>query len=119
MYDYYREEEGWVRVGDRLERVIRPATFRKPEGTGPVKGGRWFIRKLKHTGYWRAWTQGSAKRWNRKFYTQTDAMAWAQLVAYTYKAYPVVEANERLQALWNILKQDSGVRASELQQATD
>ncbi len=118
MYQYYREEAGWARAGGGLERVVRPAPFAKPAGIGPVRGGRWSVRKLKHTGYWRAWTQGSARRWNRKFWTQTDAMAWAQMVAYAFKMYPPVEANERLQAIWNVLKLDAKVAARELQQAT-
>lgn len=114
MEQYYREVAGVIRSGDRLVQTMRPAPFRKPEGLKPVRGGRWSIRKLRHTGYWRAWTSGTASRWNRKFYYQVDAMAWAQMVAYAYKVYPAHIANLHIQAVWNELKRDPGVRASEL-----
>lgn len=59
-------------------------SFSRPQ----VRGGRWKIRRVPtvpHNKPWRAWTEGKAKKWNRRFATHEEAYAWAQLVAITYR----------------------------------
>lgn len=57
----------------------------------PVDGGRWSVRKIEdsygiRTGkLWRAWTRGTAKKFDRRFHTQEEAFRWAERVAKTYR----------------------------------
>lgn len=79
--------------------VMRPRQFRKPKGVKQVKGGRWSIRKYQHCAperQWRAWVADTAKarRWNRRFPTHAQAVAWASGVAQLY-AMPGMADAER------------------------
>ena len=64
---------------------------------GPVRGGRWSVRKDPEPDRhhidrpWRAWSGGRSKKWNRWFATQQEAIAWATYVAQCYAAKPPVE----------------------------
>lgn len=65
-----------------------------------VRGGRWKIRRRPDGPInkpWHAWSEGKAgKRWQRRFATHKEAVAWAHLVAETYRKFDDATANALL-----------------------
>lgn len=56
----------------------------RPVGKKPVRGGRWKVRKFRFgnpQSRWRAWSDGSASVFNRRFATHSEAVGWATRVA--------------------------------------
>jgi hypothetical protein len=100
---FIHEELGYTKEGGRVVRIMRPRSFRKPPGLKPVKGGRWFVRKMRN-GLWNAWSEGLSKRWRRKFYTQEEAIIWSTHVAIRYAEYDKATADLLLKIDWSALK---------------
>lgn len=97
----------WADFGKGRGQQWIPYPFRAP-GSGKhkawsysrpqVRGGRWKVRRfpVSHSPDgkpWRAWSDGKAKRWNRRFATHDEAVKWAELVAITYRNHDDIEAN--------------------------
>lgn len=87
LYQGWWNGGGWTRHAFRAP--YSPRKYQRP----PVRGGRWFVRRLPHqvrtdkTRPWYAWSNGKAKKWSRTFATQEEAYWWANFVAETYRAY--------------------------------
>lgn len=73
----------YVTAGRKTATTQYSPTFRPPHGKAraPVKGGRWFVRKMKYNPQgkvWRAWSVGKSRKYSKRFHTFQEAINWAQ-----------------------------------------